>query len=328
MPGRRVIERNAEEQRHRGREILPRAKFDEVRDAERQAADAVDDGLAGLARPAARTLQARPDLARQWRVSGKRCVHAFEYEGALPSFECRGNRFGRERPQRVDAKDTHLDLVMLADEVGCATCGLDGRALRDQDGCRVVHPVTGHCLVLAAGLAREFRERIVQGFSDETVEKRATRKGPECETSGVEQGAGEYRLVEVVPGRDPVPRIAEQQPLRFGGGAERVIGGTEQGTHLCRRQQAHVLGCERSLFAIHDDHDGDERFLRDASPDIGEVDGLLDVGGEQYAEPCVGAEVHGLVPGAWRRAVCRGGACAYVQDQRHVFAGSRNQQVL
>jgi hypothetical protein len=116
--------------------------------------------------------------------------------------------------------------------------------------------------------------------------------------------------------------------LRLGRRFDRITGCTQQGVHLCRRQQADVLGCQSGLLAVHDNHDGDQRFLRDASPDVREIDGLLDVGGEQYREPCVGSKVHGLVPGTRSGTVPGRSARPYVQDERHVFAGCRNQQIL
>jgi hypothetical protein len=87
--------------------------------------------------------------------------------------------------------------------------------------------------------------------------------------------------------------------LRLGRRFDRITGCTQQGVHLCRRQQADVLGCQSGLLAVHDNH-----------------------------EPCVGSKVHGLVPGTRSGTVPGRSARPYVQDERHVFAGCRNQQIL
>ena len=181
---------------------------------------------------------------------------------------------------------------------------------------------------MPAGLGLEFAEGRFHRRTDKTVEKRSACEGPEGKAPGIEQRAGQHGFVQVMPGRHPSPRVAEQQSLGLGRRFDRIIRRAQQGVDLGRRHEPDVLRSERRLLAVHDNHCRYQRFFGNAPSDVGEVDGLLNVCGKKYTETCIGTEMHGLVPGAGRGAVRRRGTGADVQHERHVFPCGRNQQVL
>ncbi len=82
------------------------------------------------------------------------------------------------------------------------------------------------------------------------------------------------------------------------------------------------------MLAVHDDHTRHQRFFSHAPGDVGEVDSLLHIGGEQHEKTRVRAQVDGLVAAAERGAMSRRGTRTYVENQRRVLAGCRDQQIL